>query len=342
MTKKVLQAEEERSEDGATELSEDMEMIGPGAMLKEARLKLSLSQEEIAGRLNFTMSLVQNIEQDIFDATLPATFNRGYLSSYAKLVDIDADDVLAGYDALGAADIQRSEMLSFSKETVKQAEHSRLMWLSYFIMAVLIGLTVMWWLQDNQQKKSAMNTRQDNTEDFNITTEIADEAIEELKNNLIESRKATNIKSDQGETTANLTVKKSVEQEVEMIVKPKSHGEKVLANEAHSPPVNQLSDILLDNSTMVSEVSKDTLALSTAVFTFSGDCWVNIYDATGERIAWGVKKTGYVMTIQGQAPLKVTLGKPELASVVFNDKVVDMSAFNVGNIAKFSLPLTSN
>jgi cytoskeleton protein RodZ len=75
------------------------------------------------------------------------------------------------------------------------------------------------------------------------------------------------------------------------------------------------------------------------VFTFSGDCWVNIYDATGKRIAWGVKKAGYVMTIQGKAPLRVTVGKPELTRVVFNDEAVDMSPFNVGNIAKFTLPV---
>jgi cytoskeleton protein RodZ len=79
--------------------------------------------------------------------------------------------------------------------------------------------------------------------------------------------------------------------------------------------------------------------LSKAVFTFSGDCWVNIYDATGKRIAWGVKKAGYVMTIQGKAPLRVTVGKPELTRVVFNDEAVDMSPFNVGNIAKFTLPV---
>ena len=60
------------------------------------------------------------------------------------------------------------------------------------------------------------------------------------------------------------------------------------------------------------------------MFTFNGDCWVNIYDATGERIAWGVKKLGYVMTITGKAPLKVTLGKPELAAIAFNGKKVDM------------------
>ena len=79
--------------------------------------------------------------------------------------------------------------------------------------------------------------------------------------------------------------------------------------------------------------------IANVVFTFSGDCWVNIYDATGERIAWGVKKSGYVMRISGQGPFSVTLGKPELVQIDYNDVSVDMSTFNAGNIAKFSLPL---
>ena len=79
--------------------------------------------------------------------------------------------------------------------------------------------------------------------------------------------------------------------------------------------------------------------VANVVFTFSGDCWVNIYDATGERIAWGVKKSGYVMQISGQAPFSITLGKPELVQIDYNDVPVDMTAFNAGNIAKFSLPM---
>jgi cytoskeleton protein RodZ len=45
------------------------------------------------------------------------------------------------------------------------------------------------------------------------------------------------------------------------------------------------------------------------------------------------------MTIQGKAPLRITVGKPELTSIIFNDQPVDMSAFDIGNIAKFNLPI---
>ncbi|RGP39415.1 hypothetical protein BPTFM16_02946 [Altererythrobacter insulae] len=45
------------------------------------------------------------------------------------------------------------------------------------------------------------------------------------------------------------------------------------------------------------------------------------------------------MTIQGEAPLRITIGKPELTSITFNGQPVDMSTFETGNIAKFNLPM---
>jgi len=304
-----------------TELSEDMEMVSPGAMLREARKALSLSQDHIASKLNFKVTLVENIEKDIFDPSMPVTFNRGYLVNYAKVVGVDIEDVLASYDALDAATIQRSEMLSFSKETSKQAEHSRVMWLSYLIVAVLVGLTVLWWQQEsNQQTDNSAN-------DLAV---IKNKAVD---SDNIQEKDKLNIGLEANDDTSAPIDKEvpTVETDKQSVLSTTHEQEQVTTEDKL---------ITLTENTQINEVIPAQEAeLSTAVFTFKGDCWVNIYDATGERIAWGVKKAGYVMPIQGKAPLRITIGKPELASIVFNGQAVDMTAFNVGNIAKFNLPI---
>jgi cytoskeleton protein RodZ len=292
-----------------TELSEDMEMVSPGTMLREARKALSLSQEHIANKLNFKIDLVKNIEKDVFDPNMPATFNRGYLANYAKLVSVEVEDVLASYDALDAASIQRSEMLSFSKETSKQAEHSRVMWLSYFIIAVLFGLTVLWWQQQSNHQESAQ--------------------LPVLASDLSTDDKV--LQSENSNTTETKPVINEVV--IEQMRKVESTNTSALERLNMNQEVTDAEVVLQELQTPQEPL------LSKAVFTFRGDCWVNIYDATGKRIAWGVKKAGYVMAIQGKAPLRVTVGKPELTRVVFNDEAVDMSPFNVGNIAKFTLPV---
>jgi cytoskeleton protein RodZ len=321
VTPAVKVGDEEKASETITELSEDMEMVSPGAMLREARKVLSFSQDHIANKLNLKVTLIQNIENDTFDPSMPVTFNRGYLSNYAKLVDVDIEDVLASYDALDAASVQRSEMLSFSKETSKQAEHSRVMWLSYLIVAVLVGLTILWWQQEGTQQDAIVSIDPVNTPN----------QVEQSKPSIDETL------SDTEQSTTDNALELLDNKQVPDL-NGDIEGEDVTAE---NPTSLTLTDI---NTASVLDTSEEAPApevvMSTAIFTFKGDCWVNIHDATGERIAWGVKKSGYVMTIQGQAPLSITVGKPELTSIVFNDQAVDMSQFNVGNIAKFNLPTT--
>lgn len=330
------------------ELDEDIIVVGPGQILSEARKKLSLTQQQVADKLNFRINLVVDIENDDFDHSLPATFNRGYLRNYAKLVAVDIEEVLAAYDLLGIAEAQRSEMQSFSNLTEKQAEHSRLMWLSYFIAAILFGLMVLWWFQKPADENAITTTTAVDTSKASEAETTADVVVNS-ENSAQESAESVQPKlpaelepSLKPELNSELTPE---QQEAQLNAAQTSASQAQVADDATTlanEKLNNDASMTQANAQLNSQQAQtDEVASSTAVFTFSGDCWVNIYDATGERIAWGVKKSGYVMTVSGKAPLKVTLGKPELAEIVFNGQSIDMSPFNVGNIAKFTLPLSS-
>jgi cytoskeleton protein RodZ len=310
-----------------TELSEDIEVVSPGSMLREARQGLSISQEHIASKLNFKLSLVQAIEEDQFDPKVPVTFNRGYLVNYAKLVSIDAEDVLASYEALDAASIQRSEMLSFSKETSKQAEHSRVMWISYLIAALLIGLTILWWTQQSYQQTDVITQKTLNQKTVDSTQLI--KKVEKMSESEFNNNSPITTNNADIMTTENQTNNVLSEQGTALVDQKKRSQIAGNSNFIEAQPSKIIEQKLLDKARL----------LSKAVFTFKGDCWVNIYDADNKRVAWGVKKAGYVMTVEGQAPFQVTVGKPELTSIIFNDLPIDMSSYNDGNIAKFTLPI---
>ncbi|WP_206483591.1 RodZ domain-containing protein [Thalassotalea sp. G2M2-11] len=317
------------------ELPEDIEVIGPGQMLAEARESLGLTQQQVADRLNFRTTLVKEIEQEIFDQSLPSTFNRGYLKNYAKLVNISVDEVLESYEMLNVAHKQGAEMQSFSKQTEKQAESNRIMWISYLILALLIGATIMWWLQDSDQNKvEAVSANQ--PEVVNTADEVSQ--VSKTSSNLTPEQAVaaeTDTDTDNEQTTplsdtliANVPTTEQVDEQV---------TEAAQNQIAKSESTESNNDALASEDDAITTV--DFGAPEQAQFTFSGDCWVNIYDATGERIAWGIKKSGYVMNISGQAPFTITLGKPELVSIVYQQASVDMSQFSSGNIAKFTLPL---
>lgn len=331
--------------DQVDELCEDMILVGPGQILSEARKKLSLTPEAVAKKLNFREKLVEDIENDIFDPHLPATFNRGYLRNYAKLVAVDVEEVLAAYDLLGQAEVQRSEMQSFSNLTEKQAEHSRLMWLSYLIAAILMGLMVVWWVQTPSTINTDVGSTEASQVDVSKAALIADSQVVTDASTTSEAQNLEITTTTQAQTSEPLNLAQGAANELATASIPA--GNAAAVNES-STQEQDLKSTAASATTVATAtdtsagIENDALALdlASAVFTFSGDCWVNIYDATGERIAWGVKKSGYVMTVSGKAPLQVTLGKPELAEITFNGQVIDMSPFNVGNIAKFSLPLS--
>ena len=323
----------EALENSSEELSEDMEVMGPGQILSDARKKMGLSQDDVALKLNFRTTLVNEIENEVFDTSMPETFNRGYLRNYAKLVNVSQEDVMASYEQLNVAKTQASELQSFSKGTEKLAESNRIMWISYLILAILIGSTVVWWMQNNTEeglketvlikKKSADNIEKQQPDLLEKTT------ISPMLTPAVENTNTDNTIEKASAPVAALN------QDSLNITNPVMPIENMQVNEeaatqTETPLVSEITE------TIESEVT-----LTNVTFTFSGDCWVNISDATGERIAWGVKKLGYVMKISGQAPFNVTLGRPELVAIDFSDEIIDMSQFNAGNIAKFTLPVSN-
>lgn len=292
---------------------EKVVVSGPGAILAEARVKKGLSIESAASKLNFRVSLIKNIEADIYDENLPDTFNRGYLKNYAKLLNVPHADVIGLYEELNGIIESSSKMQSFSNSTVKKAQNSMLMWITYLILAIFIGLTVMWWLQDDKTQEQ---------EDSVSVVAIEKEEITQDEVSNANSEDDTSASTTQIENET-LPVDEAVDSELEEL-------------DQNQP----LEDVTSEKESVLQVTdAPEEIALTKVIFTFSGDCWVNIYDALGERIAWGIKKTGYVMTIDAKAPLKITIGKPELVEINFGGQEIDMSVFPEGHIAKLTLPL---
>ncbi|XPF96270.1 RodZ domain-containing protein [Colwellia sp. RE-S-Sl-9] len=308
MSKKLPEVEE-------TEVQ--VEVSGPGSMLAEARIKKGLSIDDVASSLNIRVALVKNIEADIFDQTLPDTYNRGYIKNYAKLVNLPVSDIIAYYEKLNILEVHSTKMQSFSRGTMKKAENSMLMWITYLILTVFIGLTVMWWLQDDKEAEPK--------------AAVSSETLIKNTTNSTDIEEVVETTSSSEELSTTESVASAV-------------GNSEIENELDTSNIDNLeqnASLESVDAKAVTSTESDEITLSKVIFTFSGDCWVNIHDALGERIAWGIKKSGYVMTIEAKAPLNITIGKPELVQINFNGESIDMSTFPQGHIAKFELPLLS-
>ena len=67
----------------------------PGAVLRVARESAGMSVEEVADKLHLLQSVVSALEKDCYDRIRGEAFVRGYLRNYARLLGVDADEVLS-------------------------------------------------------------------------------------------------------------------------------------------------------------------------------------------------------------------------------------------------------
>ncbi len=286
-----------------TEQVEEIEVVSPGQLLREGREKQGWSQQEVARRLNLRAAIVQALEEDRFDQQIGATFIRGYLKAYAKLLGISEDLVVAAFEHMGGdKHVEPSAMQSFSKRTAREAHDSRLMWLTWGIALLLIGLSVAWWVQDRAQS-------------FEPVTEVYEPLVEQTAEPVSESPSDTPEAALPDAISAPVESTGSLLQPVEPIL------EESVAPEAQPT----------DKPAIVPSSSE-------LVMTFSGDCWVRVEDATGERLAVGTKREGRVMVLNGRPPYQIILGAPELVSIEYGGEPFDIPNVRAGQTARFTIP----
>ena len=325
--------------------------VSPGVKLRQAREAVQLSVDDLAKKLYVKASEIEAIENDIVDSTKSLTFTKGYVKSYAKVVGLDVEVLSAEFDAYHNHAQENSRLQSFSKRVSKEANDSRWMMVTYLILLVIIGGMVWWWLQQPEAATSNTVTARPSsevTEPINQSSSSAEQRQQSA--NITELSADSNgeletaLIDEQNDTESTVQAIVSIEPENTDVLDTQSAGGTAI-QEPDLEPLVSLPPQANNNEIAAVEISDTSVVqasdLVPVVFTFSQDCWVNIVDATGEAIAYGVKKAGRVMQIQGIPPFSVTLGAPNVVSIEYNGEAVDMSGFSGSQIGKLVLPLQS-
>ncbi|WP_439437547.1 cytoskeleton protein RodZ [Salinivibrio costicola] len=312
----------------------------PGEVLKQAREKMGWSVRDVADRLRLRVSVIEDLESNNPDMDQLATFTRGYLRSYAKLMQIDADQLLgdSNMEASSAATVQK--MQSFSRKTRRQRSESRLMWLSWVIIAIAVGITGVWYWQNQQAMTS-------------LPTQLDSEQVDELVTTPSDQDSAV-IAAEPQLTTDELDTEpaKAVDapQPVESAAKASDEGQSnpVSTSDETSAAKTQMgaqtTDAASRQETAQAPVT-DPAAKTTAsanenrlVMTFTGDCWIDVRDANGERLATGIKAEGEQIILTGETPYQLVLGAPSVVNITFNGDNIDLDGYPTGQVARLRLP----
>ncbi|MFB2637875.1 RodZ domain-containing protein [Shewanella bicestrii] len=117
-----------------------------GTVLRTAREQMGLSIADTAVKLHLRPGIVENLEADDFSNISSSTYVRGYVKNYARMLGVD-NALIEACLARQVPLVTQPAMQSFSRKTTYQARDTKLKWLSFFIVIVLLGLFVLWWMQ---------------------------------------------------------------------------------------------------------------------------------------------------------------------------------------------------
>ncbi|MEG3027809.1 MAG: DUF4115 domain-containing protein, partial [Aeromonas sp.] len=86
------------------------------------------------------------------------------------------------------------------------------------------------------------------------------------------------------------------------------------------------------------ETATEPATASQLKMSFTADCWLDVKDANGKTLFSGLKKANDVLVLEGPEPLKFIIGAPMAVNLEYKGKSFDMSRYNNGRTARFSLP----
>ena len=313
---------------------EQVEKVQAGTLLKNKREQLGLSQKQIADRLRLRLSIIENIENNNFASDQVATFTRGYLRSYAKAVGIEESVVLCALDGCEETKPEPQEMKSFSRKTKREAHDSRIMTLTWGIFAVIIGISSVWWWQN--QETTMVDLTSQTEQEIALEDQAANQELDftTLESAQPQSEVALDANADDAPEVDPVLEQPDSQAPLETEIVPEvaqeAQPEKQLEQNVNTTEAEPVSE-------SVQSTQSDTIA-NLLKLTFSDDCWIQVKDSSGKTLSTGVKKAGQTLELSGNLPYSVILGAPENVSMTLASEPVDLSGYTSGKVARFNLP----
>ncbi|RMD71713.1 MAG: DUF4115 domain-containing protein [Gammaproteobacteria bacterium] len=115
----------------------------PGEQLRRAREAHRWSLEEAARQLHLTPSVVHALENGDYGRIPHPAFVRGYLRSYARLLDLPEEAVLYDFDSHWGQD---AGLKPAPLKPQVGIGDQRMRWMTVIIVLVIVTLPLVWWL----------------------------------------------------------------------------------------------------------------------------------------------------------------------------------------------------
>ncbi len=322
-----------------------------GSQLKAAREGRGLEVADIARAQHLRPAVIQAIEHGDFGEIGSELFLKGYVRTYAGQVGLDAQSLIAQLDTeLEPLRREREqERQSHPLVTLEERKHRKrrvargLLLLVFVLVVGFLGYKLVIEDIDGSGSPVATDDRagEEGTGEEGATGNSAgDDEVPPMQ------AESTISPLSVPEPEPNAVVE---EVPPEVTVQPQSPPVEAVETEVVTEPdqpapteAPEPAETVAPEATLVEPAPIATVGASDQVsllLTFSADCWVQVTDANGRRLASRLRRSGERLEVSGTAPLQVVIGAVDAVdSIRFQGQAVDLRDYRVvNNRTEFSL-----
>jgi len=349
---------------------EDLQNKGSlGELLLAARTAKKLSQEDVSNSLRFSVKQINALENNAFDLLPEAVITRGFIRNYARLLEIDAEPLLASYRASVADDSGKVITVQSSMHPVQLTKDS-LPWLKYVLGSILILLFLLAWLFYVDYMPKSTNIAVEKTPEVVAENkpsvemplpEIALPAAERQADGSEIAAVGVGGTDSQSRDTqaaeAQAAGAKPLDSSAAQIdLKLQAEGKKIDAIKEAEPKEIKLkevkpSDVKLNEvkpsevnlavqqalAAQPSQIAAANSADRTVSMTFSDRTWVSVTDKSGRVIYEKMSRNGDTETINGKPPFYMVIGNATATKLSFSGQDIDLAPHTKNNVARITL-----
>ena len=275
--------------------------VTAGSRLRAAREAAGWSLEDVAQQLKLAPRQVQALESDDWQRLPGRTFIRGFARNYARLMHLDADDVLALLPAADTALAFERPALAPTRRPMGEipvdgATKPSLRWLFPLLLVVIAGAAGFY----EYTRQKALEPR-DGSAPSTVPTSTAGPAPTPA-------------------ATTNAAMQPAAT--------PAATASTALPNPLADTPSNAPSD----PREPAAPASDAVLVLA-----FKGTSWAEVKDAGGRVILQMTGGAGMTQTVSGTPPFELALGNAPDVGVTFRGQALDLAPYTRGSVARVAL-----
>ncbi|MEQ1915459.1 MAG: RodZ domain-containing protein [Gallionella sp.] len=290
-----------------------------GATLREKRIAMGLSVADVAAQIRLAPRQIEALEADDLAHLPELPFVRGFVRSYAKLLQLDDQPLLATLpDPHAVSERIEPESVEVPFNIQQLSARQNQMWLyATAVIAVLVVVFAIWhYAAPKVEVKAPVSDIMESSITLPALNEIASAVI--ASEVVAYEEVATAIAASAPVAVAPI-VKSPVPQQTAPAVKTQTTP---ALKTAAALTQSTVSNISTANQSVVSAANLVRIRL-----VFDAESWTEVKDATGRLMSSKLNEAGTELNLNGQAPYDLVIGNARFVQLYRRGKLVDLTPY---------------